>query len=166
MSTNKEQFHNAAYGSNETNPYCPASDTGRADSCADEKRPDDDATFKETLNAFKNVYAQKKAEVEALSEVMAAETELVKKSLVVTALSLLASFTFACCCWLVINVALGIALHHAGLHFAWSSLVLIIINGCLAAFAFTVAKNAYKHLTFMPIVRAFIGKAGVEEDVH
>lgn len=147
-----------------SDPSCPASETGRAEACSDEKDEYDDASFEETIASVKHALAHKQAEFFALTDVVAAETGLVKKSLIVTAISTLAAFTFACCCWLVVNIALGTALFKLGLGLLAISGIILIVNLVLAGVALKIAKDAYRHITLMPMFEAMVGHAGLKRD--
>lgn len=145
-------------------PTCPSSDTGRAEDCSQTKDEYDDTSITETIASIKIAFAQKQKEFFALSDVVAAETELVKKSFLVTAMSTLAAFTCACFCWLIVNVAIGIALYFSDLGLLWICAVLLLINLLLAGFALKVAKDAYQHLTLMPTFEALVGQVGLKRD--
>ncbi|GGW90054.1 hypothetical protein [Alteromonas halophila] len=148
----------------DSDPDCPASDTGRAESCSEDKDQYDDASLDETIAAVKAALAHKQHEFFALSDVVAAETALVKKSLLVTAISTMAAFTFACCCWLAVNAALGVLLFHAGLGMLAISAALFVLNGLFAVFALHVARGAYRHITLMPMFQAMVGHAGLKRE--
>ena len=140
--------------------YNPESSADRVGSCPDEKSLEDDATLRETIDALKMALAQKQQEFLALSDVVAAETSLVKKSLVVTALSTLAAFVFACFGWLVLNWAMAISLMDADFHYGFITLIVFVVNIALSICAFKVAKDAYRHLTLMPVFRTLCGQIG------
>ncbi len=147
-----------------TDPSCPSSESGRADDCSENKDEYDDASLSDTIESVKNAFAHKQKEFFALSDVVAAESDLVKKSFVVTAMSTLAAFTFACCCWLVVNMAIGIVLYKFGVGLLPISGVVLAINLALALFALKVAKDAYRHLTLMPTFEAMVGQVGLKRD--
>ena len=148
----------------DSDPSCPASETGRAEACSDDKDEYDDASISETIESVKSALAHKQSEFFALTDVVAAETDLVKKSFIVTAMSTLAAFTFACCCWLVINVALGTALFKLGMGILGISGIIFVLNLVLAGFALKIAKDAYSYITLMPMFEAMVGQAGLKRD--
>ena len=62
MQTYTPDFQQASYSPETENLYCPTSHSGRADACMQEKTLQDDTTLDETIQAFKDAYAQKHAE--------------------------------------------------------------------------------------------------------
>ena len=127
MQTYTPDFQQATYSPETENLYCPTSPSGRADACMQEKDLQDDTTIEETVQAFKDAYAQKHAEWLSLADVVAAETNLVKKSVVVTGFAAGAAAVFACFCWLIINVAIALTLHQSGLHYLLTCSILLVI---------------------------------------
>ncbi len=158
MQTYTPDFQQAAFSPETENLYCPTSHTGRADACLQEKTLQDDTTLDQTIQAFKDAYAQKHAEWLDLADVVAAESQLVKKSAIVTGFAAGAAAMFGCFCWIIINITVALAMHEAGIHYLITCTTLLIINGVLAATAFAVAKDAYKHITLMPAFHALRGQ--------
>ncbi|WP_414827807.1 hypothetical protein [Alteromonas sp. H39] len=158
MQTYTPDFQQAQFSPETENLYCPTSQTGRADACMQEKSLQDDTTLNETLQAFKDAYAQKHAELLSLADVVAAESQLVKKSVIVTGFAAGAAAVFACFCWLIFNGALAITLHHSGVHYLINCGILLAINAVMAIVAFAVAKDAYKHISLMPAFHALRGQ--------
>ncbi|MCU7555856.1 hypothetical protein OCL06_14795 [Alteromonas sp. ASW11-19] len=151
-------FRQASFSPETENMYCPTSSTGRADACRAEKTPEDDTTVSDTIQAFKDTYAQKYDEMLALADVVAAESALVKKSAVVTGLSAGAAAVLGCFCWLIVNITLAIACYQAGIHYLLITTGLLLINGGLGVFAVKVARDAYKHMSLMPVFNSLMGQ--------
>lgn len=149
MQTSTPDFQQATFSPETENLYCPTSVTGRVDACSQ-----DDTTLNETLTTFKDAYRYKYAECLRLADVVAAETTLVKKSLLVTGLAAGAVAVFACFCWLIINVAIALTLNEAGAHYLVSCGVLLTLNSALALYTFAIAKDAFRHITLMPVFHA------------
>ena len=152
MSTESQYSHRAAYGPDIRDPYCASSDSGHAEACRQDAT-DDAPSVKELLSAVEDAAQQKKQEWLTLADVVAAQTQVVKKSILVTVLATLAAFTFCCCAWLALNAALVIGLNQTG-----APLILTIglsagINLILAYGGFRIAKSAYEHISFMDILR-------------
>ncbi len=156
--TIQPDFRQAAFSPETENMYCPTSSTGRADACRAEKTPEDDTTVTDTIQAFKDTYAHKYNEMLALADVVAAESALVKKSAVVTAFSAGAAAVFGCFCWLILNVTLAIVCYQAGIHYLLITLGLLVINGGLGVLAVKVARDAYQHISLMPVFNSLMGQ--------
>ena len=144
--------------------YCPTSDTGRAADCSEENHYEDDASLDEAISAFQWAILQKQEEFFVLGDVVAAEVNVAKKSIIVTGLSTLAAFVFACFCWLIINIFMVVGLHHAGVHFAIIAAVALCLNGACAYFAFRIAKQTYRYISLMPALHALLGGAGIKRE--
>ena len=107
---------------------------------------------------FKDAYAQKHAEWLDLADVVAAESQLVKKSAIVTGFAAGAAAMFGCFCWLIVNIAGALVMHHLGIHYLITCAALLVVNGVFSAIAFAIAKDAYKHITLMPAFHALRGQ--------
>jgi len=156
-------FLQASFSPETENMYCPISPTGRAGACKEDKDYQDEATIREAYQSVKDALHQKEAQLVALADVVGAETNLVKKSVVVTGIALLATFTFACCCWLIINVTLAVGLAKADWHYVTIGLTLLAINGTMAAAGLNVAQDGYKRISFRPALNALQGMAGLDD---
>ncbi|MEG3768348.1 hypothetical protein [Alteromonas sp. 14N.309.X.WAT.G.H12] len=139
------------------NTNSPASDTGRADSDYGQE-----PSLEEVLQSAKFAFGQKQSEVAALSEWIGCEVKLAQKSLIIMSLATLGAFVFACFCWLVINLAIAIGFHKAGLHFSLIALITFMLNLVAAFGAFSLARNAYQHVTLMPTLRVILAQFGIK----
>ncbi len=160
MNESNPQLNQSSNSADEKDPYCPTSETGRASDCKEDTSIYDDASITRTIEAAKNAFELKKQEFEAVGEVIAAETALVKKSTVITVVSLAAAFIFSCFSWIVINITLAIGLVDAGMHYLTSGAVLLLLNMSVVIFALYVAKNTYKRISLRPVIEAIRGHAG------
>ena len=86
-----------------------------------------------------------------------AETRLVRKSILVTALATLAAFALACCCWLLVNISLAAALHHVAVPLVAIALGLLFINGALCWLAWRTASKALTLVSLSRIVEVLTG---------
>ncbi|MCW8108254.1 hypothetical protein OPS25_07080 [Alteromonas ponticola] len=144
----------------EKDPYCPASKTGRASDCSEETSLYDEASLSRTIEVAKNAFALKKQELEAVGEVVAAETELFKKSAIITVASLAAAFIFTCFSWIALNVLLALGLVDLGLHYLVAVAIVLGLNIGVVVFALVIANHTYKRVSLRPIFEALLGKAG------
>lgn len=140
----------------------PTRDTGWALACVPEHSTAEDTTFHEAFEAYKHLFSAKKAQLAALSDVVSSETALVKKSAIVTAIGLGGAFVLSCICWIIINAAIGVALDRSGLHLAFTTLILLAMNGILIAFFAKMVLDTYRHISIRPVWKALTGHAGVE----
>lgn len=114
-------------------------------------------TVEEIVELVTDVLHAKQYEWSVKWEWVKAETRLVRKSILVTALATLGAFMLACCCWMLLNI--GIA---AGLH---SLLVpdleiiggLLLLNGFLCWVAWQTAKRALTLISLSGIAEAALG---------
>ncbi|NMH61227.1 hypothetical protein [Alteromonas ponticola] len=160
MSNSNSQRQQPPYSADEKDPHCPASDTGRASDCNEETSIYDEASIARTIEVAKNAFELKKQELQAVGEVVAAETELLKKSTVITVASLVTAFVFSCFSWIAINVLLGMGLVDLGLHYLLSGAIVFALNVSVVIFALIVAHNMTKRISLRPIFEALLGKAG------
>lgn len=141
----------------------PTRDSGWVLACVTEPSAYEDTTLSDTIDAFKEMFSAKRTQWTALSEVVAAETALAKKSLIVTCVGLGGAFVLSCICWVIINAAIGVALDRAGLHLLVTTLILLALNGAIIAICVKAVLEGYKRITVMPIWRAITGQAGVDQ---
>ncbi|WP_133175121.1 hypothetical protein [Salinimonas sediminis] len=140
--------------------FCPTSDTGWASDCSKDVTWQDDTTFSDAKTAFQDLFSHKKDQFHALQHVVAAETNLVKKSLIVSVVGLAGAFVLACFCWLIINATMGIALDRADVPLWLTMLILLGINAIGITICVKAVKESYRHISLMPIIRAATGEAG------
>lgn len=163
MTVQTPDFQQAKFTPETENLYCPTSPTGRAVTCEKDKDFQDEATLKETYQSVKDAIAQKEAQLDAMIDVVGAEANLVKKSTVITIVSLVATFTFACFCWLVVNGTLAVGLAQAGWHYLTIGFILLLINAIPAVIGFTVVQEAYPRISLRPAFDAMLGRAGMDD---
>ncbi|MCW8090284.1 hypothetical protein [Alteromonas sp. ASW11-130] len=159
MVDSNPQLNKTPYSADVKDPYCPSSETGRASDCREEKSLYDEASITRTIEVAKNAFELKKKEFAAVGEVVAAETELVKKSTIVTIASLAAAFIFSCFSWIALNIILALGLVDLGVHYLLSGTIVFLLNVSVVIFALVVAKNTYKRISLRPIFEALFGNA-------
>lgn len=140
--------------------FCPTSDTGWVSDCSKDVSIHDDPTFSETKTAVKNMFSHKRDQFDSLKTVLGAETALVKKSFVISAIGLVGAFVLICFCWLIINAAIGIGLDRAGMPLLGTTIILLVMNGIGLLFCVKAVLESYKHISLMPILNAVTGNAG------
>lgn len=131
----------------------------------DDNPPEDEAdpSLDDLITNAQWVIYQKQQELTALADLSAAEVNIAKRSIVVTAMATLAAFVFACFCWLIANIGIALTLHHFGAHNGLTAFIVFVINLGLAVGAFMIARQSYAYITIMPAIHTFLRGIGVEK---
>lgn len=144
---------------------------GRQDPYAEDAANEDaetsdesDPSLDDMITNAQWVLYQKQQELIALADLTAAEVNVARQSVVVTGISILASFVFACFCWLIANIGIAITLHHFNVHNGITALIVFVLNLALAVAAFAIARNAYRYISLMPAVRTLLQAVGVNKE--
>jgi len=122
------------------------------------QQPQDDISIQEVIDTFSDLITAKKLQWQAQWSLVTAEARVLRQSVLVTVLATLATFAFACGCWLIINVTAAVLLSANDVHPALIGFLLLSVNGALMAFAWLTAKQAFKHLTLVPLFNACRGE--------
>lgn len=136
----------------------PASEMPAGSSAGHTTEPPPDVTLDEVVNTVTDLLEAKKLQFTAQWQLIGAEAKLLRQSVLVTALATLATFAFACVCWLIVNGASAVLLAKAGLHAALIALILLAVNGMLMWLAWRVAQDAFKHISVNPLINAVKGQ--------
>lgn len=136
----------------------PAPEIPAGTSAGHTTEPPPEVTLDEVVNAVTDLLDAKKLQFMAQWQLVGAEAKLLKQSVLVTALATLATFAFACVCWLILNVASAALLAKAGLHATLIAFILLTVNGFLMLLAWRVAQDAFKHISVNPLVNAVKGQ--------
>jgi len=164
---NVPDFHKAQFTLCEENPfrltppraqakyhaYTPK--TGENASTADNDQPYPDPAFSDIISAFQEAFTQRKAQGLAFLALTNSEIMLIKKSFFVTVFACLAAFAVGTVCWLILNIAIGAALHNAGVHYVVVPLILLAFNSIAAFGFFKLAQNSFNYLSFHRLIQTW-----------
>lgn len=121
--------------------------------------PEKTPSLAQVWSLFRTASQSKQAEWMAQLNLVESEATVLKQSVIVTVLSTLAAFFFACCVWVALNVALALALiSYTALAQPFILLLLVALNVGACVLAILSANSAYRHLSIMPLFKSAIGK--------
>lgn len=120
--------------------------------------PEPDVSLQDAIDAVTDLIEAKQLQWSSQWELVKAETRLLRQSILVTVLATLATFTFAFCCWLLINAGIAILLANGAVSTLVIALILVMLNAALLTISWRVAKGAFKHITLQPLLNAAKGQ--------
>lgn len=125
--------------------------------------PEKTPSLSEVWSLLQAALGAKQAVLLSQLNVVEAEAKVLRQSVIVSGLSILAAFVFACCVWLVLNAGLTVTLiSYTRVSPPMIALLLLLLNVLGCVLAIMNAKSALRHLTLMPLAKSIIGKVAKE----
>ena len=121
----------------------------------EQQAPYPDPSYEAVIDALKNAAKQRTKQAAAYLSLVNSEIMLVKKSLFISVFAALAAFVIGIVCWLLVNVAIGVALYSLGISIIFIAAILLCFNLGLSVLFYRIAKKSLCFVSFERLIALF-----------